>query len=225
VWQSKKYYWCSPNFLGQNKPDRFSLLSTIKNILRRRDMLPQLRPPSETNASPVDLRRRYLIREGGGSMPIPHERALAYLNALEADRHTALALSEQKAAEAKLIEARQEGFRAAMKMFGEDICVVAPGQNSKEPAQRRARRPIPELIVRELSFSGKPMTAHQIATAVDYNLERTETALRRLAEAGKVERTEKDRWELPSTITAQLSVRAVTGANGKHPAPAERVAT
>ena len=38
------------------------------------------------------------------------ERARAYLAGLEADRQTALALSEQKAEEAKLIKARQEGF-------------------------------------------------------------------------------------------------------------------
>jgi DNA-binding IclR family transcriptional regulator len=157
-------------------------------------------------------------------MPTPHEEALAYLNVLEADRQTALALSEQKAAEAKLIEARQEGFRAAMKMLGEDICVATPEHNPKEPAQRRVRRPIPELIVRELSFSGRPMTARQIATAVDYNLERTETALRRLAEAGQVERTENDRWELASTTTAQRGVRPVISANGITRGAAERVA-
>jgi predicted transcriptional regulator len=155
-------------------------------------------------------------------MPTPHEKALAYINVLEADRQTALALSEQKAAEAKLIEARQEGFRAAMKMFGEDTCVATPEHNPKQPAQRRTRRPIPELIVRELSFSGKPMTARQVATAVDYNLERTETALRRLAEAGQVERNDNDRWELASTTTAQLGVH--TSANGKPPGAAERVA-
>jgi hypothetical protein len=41
------------------------------------------------------------------------ERARAYLDTLEADRQAALTLSEQKAEEAKLIKARQEGFRAA----------------------------------------------------------------------------------------------------------------
>ena len=40
------------------------------------------------------------------------EQARAYLDALEADRMAALALSEQKAEEAKLIKARQEGFCA-----------------------------------------------------------------------------------------------------------------
>jgi hypothetical protein len=39
---------------------------------------------------------------------LPIEQALAYLDALEADRKAALALSEQKAEEAKLIQARQE---------------------------------------------------------------------------------------------------------------------
>jgi hypothetical protein len=38
---------------------------------------------------------------------------------LEADRQTALALSEQKAEEAKLIKARQEGFQAALALLGE----------------------------------------------------------------------------------------------------------
>ena len=42
------------------------------------------------------------------------EQALAYLDVLEADRKAALTLSEQKAEEAKLIQARQEGFRAAL---------------------------------------------------------------------------------------------------------------
>ena len=50
-------------------------------------------------------------------MPTLLEKALAYLDALEVDRQAALALSEQKAEEAKLIQARQEGFGAAMKML------------------------------------------------------------------------------------------------------------
>jgi hypothetical protein len=45
---------------------------------------------------------------------LPIEQALAYLDTLETDRKAALALSEQKAEEAKLIQARQEGFRAAL---------------------------------------------------------------------------------------------------------------
>jgi hypothetical protein len=46
------------------------------------------------------------------------ERARAYLDTLEADRQTALTLSQEKAEEAKLIKARQDGFRTAMKMVG-----------------------------------------------------------------------------------------------------------
>jgi hypothetical protein len=51
------------------------------------------------------------------------ERARAYLDALEADRQAAVALSEQKAEEAKLIKARQEGFQAAMEMLSGKIAV------------------------------------------------------------------------------------------------------
>ena len=54
-------------------------------------------------------------------MSTRNEKALAYLDVLEADRLTALALSEQKAEEARLIKARQEGFRAAMEMLGSAI--------------------------------------------------------------------------------------------------------
>ena len=147
------------------------------------------------------------------------ERARAYLSAMEADRQMALALSEQKAEEAKLIKARQEGFRAAIKMLAGDVPVAAAEHDPEEPVRRRARRPIRELIMRELSFSGQPTTVRQIAKAIDYNIERTETALRRLEEAGQVHRSEKDQWEIGSAAAAQLAVHAVTGWNGKHTAP------
>ena len=107
------------------------------------------------------------------------ERVRAYLGTLEADRRAALALSEQKAEEARLIRARQEGFRAAMEMLGTAISagdaarddatsdaaasdVAASGaaaSDPNEPGRRRVRRQIRELILRELSFSGKAMTA------------------------------------------------------------------
>ena len=54
-------------------------------------------------------------------MSTPIEKALAYLDTLEADRRMALALSEQKAEEARLIKARQEGFQAAMELLGSAI--------------------------------------------------------------------------------------------------------
>ena len=55
----------------------------------------------------------------------------------------------------------------------------------KEPGRRRVRRHIPQLILRELSFSGQAMTATQIAKAIDYHPEQTETALRRMEETAK----------------------------------------
>src|SRR5215471_13084981 len=156
---------------------------------------------------------------GYGSMPTALEKAQEYLDALEADWQAAFALSQQKAEEAKLIKAQQEGFRAAMKMLGEDISVAAAEHNANEPARSRGRRRIPELIERELSFSGQAMTTRQIAKAVDYNPERTEIALRRMLEAGQVHRSGNDRWEIASTIVAPLAVRSVTGTNGKYRPP------
>jgi hypothetical protein len=64
-------------------------------------------------------------------MPTPVEKALAYLEGLEAERQAALALSEQKAEEAKLIKARQEGFRAALEMLGREATVGNPAPNSR----------------------------------------------------------------------------------------------
>src|SRR5258705_13012999 len=96
------------------------------------------------------------------------KRARAYLSDLEADRQAALALSEQKAEEAKLIKARQEGFQAAIAMLDGEIPVGNPRLHPKEPlpkepGRRRGRRPIRQIILRELSFSGQAMTPAQIA--------------------------------------------------------------
>jgi hypothetical protein len=127
------------------------------------------------------------------------EKARAYLDVLEADRQAALALSEQKAQEAKLIKAQQEGFRVAMQMLGGQIPTdaIVSSDHPKEPfRKRRTRRHIPKLIIRELSFSGQTMTASQIAKAIDYNLNRTNAALQRLEETRQVFRNGKDRWEV-----------------------------
>ena len=149
------------------------------------------------------------------------ERALVYLDALEADRRTALALSEQKAEEARLIKARQEGFRAAMELLGSAISAGDPAPDSDaapdpgESGRRRIRRPIRELILRELSFSGQAMTANQIAKAIDYHPERTETALQRMEEAGQVLRNAGGRWAIGNTGIAQLNGHGTTGGDGK----------
>src|SRR5215470_10386329 len=107
------------------------------------------------------------------------ETARAYLDALEADRQSALALSKEKAEEAKLLRARLEGFRAAIEMLGGHIPEANAGVSDDPPApaakgvteaarKRRSRRNIPELIVRELSFSGEAMTAREIAKGIGY---------------------------------------------------------
>jgi hypothetical protein len=135
------------------------------------------------------------------------ERARAYLDAMEGDRRAALALSQRKAEEAKLIEARQEGFRAAMRILSGEISVsqITPDAKTTEPTRRRARRRIPELIVRELSFSGQAMTARQVAKAIDYNLERTEAVLERMEEAGQVLRVAKGRWAIGAANLAHMN--------------------
>jgi hypothetical protein len=152
-------------------------------------------------------------------MSTPIEKALAYLDTLEADRRMALALSEQKAEEARLIKARQEGFQAAMEMLGlaisADDAASDPASHPKEPDRRRVRRHIRELILRELSFSGQAMTATQIAKAVDYQTERTEMALQRMEETGQVLRTAEGRWAIGNTAMAQHNGHAATGGNGK----------
>ena len=131
------------------------------------------------------------------------ERARAYLNVMEADRQTALALSEQKAEEAKLIKARQEGFRAAIELLGGEIATGDGGTDPREePVRRRVRRPIREMILRELSFCGHEMTTAQIARAIDYMPERTETALERLERDGQVLRN-KGRWTIGTAPLAQ----------------------
>jgi hypothetical protein len=163
------------------------------------------------------------------------ERVRAYLDTLEADRRSALALSEQKAEEARLIKARQEGFRAAIEMLGTAISagdaasdtaasdvaasdVAASGaaaSDPNEPGRRRVRRQIRELILRELSFSGQAMTAAQIAKAIDYLPERTEMALQRMEESGQVLRNAGGRWAIGNTAMAQLNGHSAAGGNGK----------
>jgi hypothetical protein len=147
------------------------------------------------------------------------DKALAYLDTLEADRRTALALSEQKAEEARLIKARQEGFKAAIEMLGSAISAgdAAPDPTShpREPGRRRIRRDIRQLILRELSFSGEAMTATQIAKAIDYQFERTEIALQRMEETGQVLRNEAGRWAIGNTALTQFNGHAATGTNGR----------
>ena len=144
-------------------------------------------------------------------MPAPLEQALAYLETLEADRRAALALSEQKAEEAKLIKARQEGFQAAMELLGLGISADDAASHPKEPGRRRVRRHVRELILRELSFSGQAMTTIQIARAIEYLPYRTETALERMESAGRVLRNKEGRWAI---VLTKANGHAATAGNG-----------
>jgi DNA-binding transcriptional ArsR family regulator len=165
------------------------------------------------------------------------ERAPAYLAGLEADRQAALALCREKAEEAKLIKARQEGFQAAIELLGSETSANTAASGSdgasyadcldhgerasgpEEPRRRRTRRPIAQLIVRELSFSGETMTTSQIAKAIDYLPDRTETALQRLEAAGQVVRNEEGQWGIGMSAIPQMNGRAPGATNGKLPAP------
>jgi hypothetical protein len=164
-------------------------------------------------------------------METPLEKALAYLDSLEAERRGALALSEQKAEEAKLIKARQEGFQAALALLGEtsagndssgkdrELAADLRGGDdraaAKEQPRRRGRRPIRELILRELSFSGQPMTAAQIAKAIEYLADRTEIALERMERDGQVVRSEAGRWSSGLSAVPHPNGHAVRTTNAK----------
>jgi DNA repair exonuclease SbcCD ATPase subunit len=158
------------------------------------------------------------------------DRARAYLDALEADRQSALALSEEKAEEAKRLQARLEGFQMALKMFGggmpeggigvADDREAPAAKAAEEPARkRRTRRNIPELITRELSFSGQPMTARQIAKAIENTLERAETVLSRMEKNGQIFRDQEGRWAVGRATPGQMNGHAVKTGNGKSPRP------
>ena len=136
-------------------------------------------------------------------MPSPIEEATAYLDKMEADRLAAIAIVEAKAEEVKLITARQEGFRTAMEILAGAISVSSCELQSQKSTHRRPRRDIPQLILRELSFSGQAMTIAQIAKAIDYIPERAETALKRLEMGGKVVRNETGRWATAATAVAK----------------------
>ena len=144
-------------------------------------------------------------------MSTPAEKAAAYLTRLEADRRAALAVSEAKAEEAKLIKARMEGFEAALEILGvqTSLSVIEVVPN-KAPSRRRN---IPQLILRELSFSGKAMAKEQIAKAIDYLPFQTERALKRLASSGKIVQNSDGRWEVVAPTPAQSNGHAVTASN------------
>jgi hypothetical protein len=139
-------------------------------------------------------------------MSTPTEKATAYLLKLEADRVAALAASEEKLREATAIKAREDGFREAMEIFG---LTITPNDAEAEPlvTHRGRRRDIRQLIIKELSYSGKSMTKHQIAKAINYIPEGTEAALRRLETAGKVQKRD-GYWEVAIIPAVQANGQA-----------------
>ena len=144
-------------------------------------------------------------------MSTPAEEAAAYLTRLEAHRKAAIALSEAKAEEAKLIKARQEGFEEALEILG---LRISAGNAEVEPVKSltRRRRNIRQLIIRELTFSGKSMTKEHIAKSIEYLPLQTERALKRLENSGKVQNTD-GRWEVVTSTVVQTNGHVITAAN------------
>jgi hypothetical protein len=141
-------------------------------------------------------------------MSTPAEKAAAYLARLEANRRAALAVSEAKAEEAKLIKARQKGFEEALEIMG---LKISADDSEKKPVKSftRQRRNIPLLIMRELSFSGTAMAKEQIARSIDYLPWQTERALRRLESSGKIVQNIDGRWEAVTSTGAQTNGHAI----------------
>jgi predicted transcriptional regulator len=132
-------------------------------------------------------------------MPTPMEKATAYLSKLEDDRAVALAASKEKALEAMLIKAREEGFKEAMKIFGSNVPANVTSNDievATHERHRRKRRDIRQMIIKELSYSGKAMTTRQIAKGIDYLPERTEVLLKRLKSEGKIIQNRDGLWEV-----------------------------
>jgi hypothetical protein len=154
-------------------------------------------------------------------MPTPIEKAVAHLNKLEDERRAAIALSKEKAQEAKLIKARQEGFQEALEILNIDISLKdeeASTSTNTHQSNKRTRRNIPQFISNELSFSGKAMTTNQIAKAIDYLPERTEKALERMESSGEIIRTGDGRWTVhirPEKINGHARATAISGLGGQ----------
>ena len=127
------------------------------------------------------------------------EKATAYLSKLKADRMAAMELIKEKELEAMLIQAREEGFIEAVRMFGlYNTSTIAPNDIEVEnhKLHRRKRRDIRQMIIQELSYSAKAMTTRQIANAIDYLQKGTETVLKRLDNEGKIAQNRDGLWEV-----------------------------
>src|SRR5207248_10653207 len=99
----------------------------------------------------------------------------------------------------------------------------ARASGSQVTRKLRGSRPIPQLIFRELSFSGQAMTTAQIAKAIEYLPDRTETALERMQSAGRVLRNEEGRWAIVLTKSKEHAATAVNGTSSDVPKSANQV--
>ena len=142
------------------------------------------------------------------------EKATAYLSKLADDRAAALAASKEKALEAMLIKAREEGFKEAMEILGSNVTAHVTSKDigaETHERHRRKRRDIRQMIIKELSYSGKAMTTKQIGKAIDYIRERTEAALKRMESEGKIIRNRDGLWEVvvPGASPDSLTPRSL----------------
>jgi hypothetical protein len=86
-----------------------------------------------------------------------------------------------------------------MEIFGINMASsVTSNDIERETDQRhkRKRRDIRQMIIKELSYSGREMTTQQIAKAIDYIPERTEAVLKRLENAGKIIQNRDGLWDV-----------------------------
>jgi hypothetical protein len=135
-------------------------------------------------------------------MPSAAQKVIAHIKKLEAERRAALYISQEKAEEAKLIEARQQGLQEALELLGLET-TQTPIEERKDEAPKRARRNIPDLVLRELSFSGRSMSKDQVAKAIGYLPSHTERALKRLESSGRVMQNRDGRWEVVTPVAVQ----------------------
>ena len=164
--------------------------------LKKRSVWQAYRPRPQAAQTLGQINNRWIRR-----MSTAMEKATVFLSKLEADRMAAIAVSEEQMRKDMLIKAREEGFREAIEIFGLSIASDTEVKTSK--FRRGKRRDISQMIIKELSFSGKAMSKEQIAKAIDCILEGTEAALKRLESAGEIVQNRDGHWEAVAITVAQ----------------------
>ena len=83
------------------------------------------------------------------------------------------------------------------------MSIASDSEVEASKSRREKRRDIGQMIIRELSFSGKAMSREQIARAIDCIPEGTEAALKRLESAGKIVQNRDGHWEAVAITVAK----------------------